>query len=66
MNTPKFHRGQQVCFVGGEGMIKSYQSEAGMWAYQVKMSMGREPEFGRIGNETTIVLVETELEPTSK
>lgn len=66
MGTPKFYHGQQVCFVGGEGRIKSYRSEAGTWAYHVRMNMGQEPKFGRVGDETTVVLAETELEPMRK
>ncbi len=63
MGTPRFSNGQQVYFVGGEGVIKSYHTEAGTWAYHIMMNMGQEPNFGRIGHETTIVLIETELEP---
>lgn len=61
-SVPRFHRGQSVCFTGGEGSIQSYKSEAGTWAYQIKMAMGLEPNFGQVGHETTIVLIEAELE----
>jgi hypothetical protein len=63
MSIPKFHRGQYVCFAGGEGTVKHCKFEAGTWAYQVEMEMGLEPDFGRVGYETTIVLTEAELEP---
>jgi len=63
METPRFYQGQRVCFIGGEGLIKGCQPESGTWAYQVKMSMGGEPIFGRVGHETTVVLAETELKP---
>ena len=60
-NTPNFCYAQRVGFVGGEGTVESYRSEADTWAYLIKMSMGPEPDFGRIGGETTIVLLESEL-----
>jgi len=63
ISVPKFGRGQRVCFMGGAGVIQSYSPEAESWIYQVEMAMGREPEFGRIGQETTIVLAEFELKP---
>jgi hypothetical protein len=59
---PKFYRGQSVCFVGGEGVVQNYQREAESWAYQVEMALGLEPDCGRVGDETTVVLSETELE----
>lgn len=62
MSAPRFCQGQSVCFAGGEGIIQSYTSEAGTWAYHVEMAMGLEPDFGRVGHETTIVLAESELE----
>lgn len=61
IGVPKFRRGQSVCFAGGEGAIQSYKPESGTWAYEIEMAMGQEPEFGRVGYETTIVLVEAEL-----
>lgn len=60
-SMPKFRRGQSVCFVGGKGIIQSYQPEAGTWAYQIEMEMGLEPDFGRVGHETRVVLAEAEL-----
>ncbi len=63
---PRFCRGQSVCFAGGEGTVQTYKFEAGSWAYHIKMAMGLEPDFGRVGYETTIVLVESELEAVEK
>ena len=60
-NAPNFCRDQRVHFVGGEGTVESYRSEADTWIYLIKMSMGPEPDFGRVGGETTIVLVESDL-----
>ncbi|MEM1255038.1 MAG: hypothetical protein AAGI69_21600 [Cyanobacteria bacterium P01_H01_bin.21] len=60
-NAPNFCRNQRVSFVGGEGTVESYRSEADTWIYLIKMSMGPEPDFGRMGGETTIVLLESEL-----
>ncbi|MGD1949852.1 MAG: hypothetical protein ACFB14_09420 [Leptolyngbyaceae cyanobacterium] len=60
-NAPNFHHNQRVRFVGGEGTVESYRSEADTWIYLIKMSMGPEPDFGRIGGETTIVLLESDL-----
>ena len=60
---PRFRREQSVCFAGGEGTIQSYKFEAGTWVYQIAMALGLEPDFGRVGYETTIVLTEVELEP---
>ena len=41
--------------------IKSLQKEAGTWIYIVEMSMGSEPDFGRLGAETTVVLEEQDI-----
>ena len=60
-NAPSFYRDQQVRFIGGEGTVESYRSEANTWIYLIKMLMGPEPDFGRIGGETTIVLLESDL-----
>lgn len=62
MNTiPRFYRDQIVRFVGGQGTIRSYHPESGSWKYLVEMEMGTEPDIGRIGHETTIVLLESDL-----
>ncbi|UBF30576.1 hypothetical protein K9N68_35970 (plasmid) [Kovacikia minuta CCNUW1] len=61
ISAPEFQRGQRVSFTGGEGIIQAYKFEAGSWTYQVEMAMGLEPDFGRVGYETTIVLGEADL-----
>lgn len=61
VRSPSFRQTQQVKFVGGEGIIKNCKFEAGRWTYQVEMSLGIEPSFGRIGAETTILLMEADL-----
>ncbi|AFZ35544.1 hypothetical protein Sta7437_1992 [Stanieria cyanosphaera PCC 7437] len=61
LNKPKFEQEQNVSFLGGTGTIKSRHQEANMWTYTVEMSMGLEPDFGRVGAETTIVLDEREI-----
>jgi len=60
-NLPRFHKGQDVCFLGGEGTVQGYEFNEGTWLYEVKMEMGPEPNFGRVGCETTIFLTEAEL-----
>jgi len=60
-STPQFCKGQQVRFVGGAGTIKSFQPDSGSWSYQVEMEMGPEPDMGRIGYETTVVLYESDM-----
>lgn len=59
--VPQFRKGQKVSFIGGTGTIKSYQLEAGGWSYLVEMEMGLEPEMGRIGYETTILLTQADM-----
>lgn len=56
-----FDRDQRVKFWGGEGIIRNFKFEAESWTYLVEMPMGVEPEFGRIGAETMVLLGETEL-----
>ncbi|MBH8564540.1 hypothetical protein I8748_20530 [Nostoc sp. CENA67] len=58
---PRFKKEQQVSFVGGLGIIKDYLPEAGTWTYLIEMEMGLEPEMGRIGNETRVLLPETDI-----
>jgi len=50
-----------VRFIGGVGKIKSFRSESNTWAYAVEMEMGAEPDFGRIGVQTTILLHEGDI-----
>jgi hypothetical protein len=66
MNTiklaiPKFFKGQEVKFIGGVGTILDCHPNSGSWSYIVEMQMGQEPEMGRIGCETTILLFETDM-----
>lgn len=61
-SQPKFRKNQQVFFIGGMGKVINYQQDSGMWTYAVEMEMGPEPEMGRVGPETTILLYETELD----
>ncbi|HEY9860029.1 MAG TPA: hypothetical protein V6D16_11035 [Candidatus Obscuribacterales bacterium] len=59
---PRFHSHQRVCFVGGCGTIKYCQPYAQTWIYAIEMELGPEPEMGRIGAETTILLNESEIQ----
>ena len=59
--NPQFDCHQTVRFFGGTGKIKSIQKQAICWTYHVEMSMGIEPDFGRVGAETTIVLEEQDI-----
>ncbi|WP_414621328.1 hypothetical protein [Calothrix sp. CCY 0018] len=61
LEKPKFYLQEKVSFLGGTGKIKNLQREAGSWIYTVEMSMGLEPDFGRIGAETTILLEEQDI-----
>jgi hypothetical protein len=59
---PRFSRNQTVQFSGGVGTIKSYQPNSNnTWTYAIEMELGPEPIFGRVGFETTILLLETEI-----
>ncbi|MBW4447855.1 MAG: hypothetical protein KME38_13545 [Spirirestis rafaelensis WJT71-NPBG6] len=59
---PRFRTNQMVHFVGGMGKIKNYRPNSATWTYAVEMEMGREPEMGRVGFETTILLDEADIE----
>ncbi|MGF1938187.1 MAG: hypothetical protein RM347_028160 [Nostoc sp. ChiQUE02] len=61
LTRPKFCKGQKVEFIGGLGTIIQYCPYSGNWSYLVEMEMGSEPEMGRIGYETTILLFETDI-----
>ena len=61
-SPPKFRQEQVVCFQGGTGRIDSYYWESGIWVYIVEMALGPEPDTGRVGSETTIVLHEEEVQ----
>jgi hypothetical protein len=41
--------------------VKNYQFKPGYVTYLVEMEMGPEPEMGRIGQETTVCLFESDL-----
>ncbi|MBD1851343.1 hypothetical protein [Leptolyngbya sp. FACHB-711] len=60
---PRFNCEQTVRFIGGKGKVKSYRPASGSWQYLVEMEMGPEPDMGRIGYETTIMLLESDLVP---
>jgi len=64
MKRPKFRNTQWVSFVGGEGIVRSYTPESGTWTYLIEMALEREPDFGRVGAETTILLTEADLRTT--
>jgi hypothetical protein len=59
--TPRFEKNQTVEFLGGMGQIKTYYSESYSWIYLIEMAMGPEPDFGRIGYETMILLAEPDI-----
>lgn len=61
MKMPKFSNTQWVSFIGGEGIVRSYTPESGRWMYLIEMALGLEPDFGRVGAETMILLTETDL-----
>lgn len=58
---PRFRTNQMVHFVGGVGKIKNSRPESATWTYAVEMEMGPEPEMGRVGFETTILLNEADI-----
>lgn len=62
IEQPKFCKEQPVSFLGGWGIIKNSFLSAGKWLYLVEMELGPEPEMGRIGPETTILLYQTDLQ----
>ncbi|MBD1867223.1 hypothetical protein H6F95_07895 [Cyanobacteria bacterium FACHB-471] len=61
IKRPLFRPMQWVSFVGGEGIVRSYKPNAGTWAYLVEMPLGLDPDFGRVGAETMILLNEADL-----
>ncbi len=66
MMIPRFRKNQRVCFVGGVGTIRYCRSEVSTWTYAVEMEMGPEPDMGRIGSETTILLHEADIHEVIK
>ncbi len=61
IGLPSFCRAQQVSFWGGEGSVKNFIYEAETWFYTIEMTSGPEPDFGRVGGETTVLLSEADL-----
>lgn len=61
MTPPMFSKNQMVCFVGGVGTIRSCRPESGTWTYVVEMELGPEPDMGRVGSETMILLLEADI-----
>ena len=61
IRKPRFSKGEMVCFVGGVGIIKSCRPDSGTWTYAVEMELGPEPDMGRVGSETTILLLESDI-----
>lgn len=59
---PKFRQNQRVRFLGGTGLIKTYRPDARNWTYTVEMELGPEPEIGRVGPETTVLLYESDIQ----
>ncbi|MEH1837369.1 MAG: hypothetical protein V7L20_01035 [Nostoc sp.] len=51
----------KVEFIGGLGTIIQYSPNSGYWSYLIEMEIGSEPEMGRIGYETLILLFETDI-----
>lgn len=58
---PSFSHSQHMSFIGGEGIVRAYKLEVGIWTYFVEMALGPKPDFGRIGAETMVILPEAEL-----
>ncbi|MFB2935353.1 hypothetical protein ACE1B6_08740 [Aerosakkonemataceae cyanobacterium BLCC-F154] len=58
---PRYAKNQMVSFMGGIGRIINYHPDSNSWRYAVEMELGPEPDFGRIGYETTILLNESEI-----
>ncbi len=61
ITIPRFGKAQRVSFVGGVGVTLYFWPDSGTWTYAVQMEMGPEPEMGRIGSETTILLNEADI-----
>ena len=58
---PKWDKDLMVRFLGGVGKIKSFRPDSDTWTYAIEMEMGLEPDFGRIGAETTVILYEEDI-----
>lgn len=62
VNVPSFQQKQTVHFLGGTGTIKDCSPLLGTWLYAIEMEYGPEPDCGRLGSETTILLTESEIQ----
>jgi hypothetical protein len=62
MTTPKFTRHQKIRFAGVLGKIKSYQLRSNTWTYVVEMEMEQNPDFDRVGDETSLLLNEADID----
>jgi hypothetical protein len=62
---PQFNPKQKVFFVGGNGTIEFCYRDSGTWVYWVEMASAQTGNRSRIGNETTIILYEAELQSDS-
>lgn len=60
-SVPRFSHTQRVRFVGGECIVRNLKPESGSWIYVIEMSLGLEPDCGRVGAETMVVLNEADL-----
>ena len=58
----RFQHNQKVYFTGGIGTIKGCYFDLGKWFYTIEMPLGVEPEMGRVGAETQIILEEIEVQ----
>ncbi len=58
----QFKYDQKVYFTGGIGTVKDCCFDSGRWFYTIEMPLGVEPDMGRIGAETKIVLEEKEVQ----
>lgn len=58
---PEFCHGQQVSFVGGEGIVQNCEPKFGEWVYLIEMPLGIEPDCGRVGAETMVLIDEADL-----
>ena len=59
--TPRFKQDQQVGFIGGIGKIIYCQADGKDWLYGIEMPLGIEPDMGRIGHETIVLMLENEI-----
>lgn len=59
--VPSYQQKQLVHFLGGSGRIKDCSPLWGTWLYSIEMEFGPEPDCGRLGSETTILLTEPEI-----